>query len=36
VLYTTIYTQRALGHLKAVDRTDILPGFASSASTLFP
>jgi len=26
--------ERALDHLKAVDRTDILPGFASSASTL--
>jgi hypothetical protein len=34
VLYNTIYAQRALDHLKAVDRTDILPGLASSASTL--
>jgi hypothetical protein len=34
VLYNTIYAQRALDHLTAVDRTDILPGFASSASTL--
>jgi hypothetical protein len=34
VPYDTIYAQRALDHLKTVDRTDILPGFASSASTL--
>jgi len=36
VLDDTISAQRALDHLKAVDRTDTLPGFASSASTLPP
>jgi hypothetical protein len=34
VLYNTISAQRAVDHLKAVDRSDILPGLASSASTL--
>ena len=33
MLYNTI-AQPALDHIKAVDRTDLLPGFAASASTL--